>query len=72
MSVLYLTYFVCSNNFDLSQNTLAVMVELTRLKRVRAGHKSTATKWIGEVDGLATAAEGGTQPDKVRLAQLTL
>ena len=44
MSVLYLTYFVCSNNFDLSQNALAVMVELTRLKRVGAGHKSTATK----------------------------
>ena len=41
-----------------------------RLKRVRAGHKSTATKWIGEVDGLVTAAEGGTQPDKVQLAQL--
>ena len=46
------------------------MAELTRLKRIRAGHKSTATKWIGEVDGLATAAEGRTQPDKVRLAQL--
>ena len=68
--LVYSTYFVCSNNFDLSRNVLAIMVELTRLKHVRAGHKSTATKWIGEVDGLATAAEGGTQPDKVRLAQL--
>ena len=26
--------------------------------------------WIGEVDGLVTAAESGTQPDKVKLAQL--
>lgn len=41
-----------------------------RAKRVRAGHRSTATKWIGEVDALVAAAEGGTLPDRIRVAQL--
>ena len=41
-----------------------------RIDEAKAGHKSTATKWIGEVDSLAMAAEGEMQPDKFRLAQL--
>ena len=46
------------------------MAELAQLKRARAGHKATATKWAAEVDTLVTAVEGGAPLDKVRLAQL--
>lgn len=46
------------------------MAELARLKRVRAGHKGTATKWIGEVETLVTTVNGGASLDRLRLSQL--